>query len=80
MSDLGSIIVDYINAELLNGIATVDREDDLLASGLVDSFAIMWLVAFVEEQAGRKIPAEDLVIENFRTVRSIEEYLGRTSA
>ena len=75
--DIGKKIVDYINEELLNGVAEVDRTDDLLASGLVDSFAIMWLVAFVEEQSGTTIPPDDLVIENFRTVAAIEEYLAR---
>ena len=75
--DIGAKIVDYINEELLNGVAEVDRTDDLLASGLVDSFAIMWLVAFVEEQSGMTIPPDDLVIDNFRTVAAIEDYLAR---
>ena len=79
-SDIGNSIVEYINDELLNGVAEVDRNDDLLASGLVDSFAIMWLVAFVEEQSGLTIPPDDLVIDNFRTVAAIEEYLSRQPA
>jgi acyl carrier protein len=80
VSEIGNKITEYINSELLNGAVAVDRNDDLLASGLVDSFAIMWLVAFVEEQSGLTIPADDLVIDNFRTVVAIENYLESRSA
>ncbi len=80
VSEIGGRIVEYINSELLNGISVVNRDDDLLESGLVDSFAIMWLVAFVEEQAEIKIPPDDLVIQNFRTVSAIEKYLDTRAA
>ncbi len=78
MTETGNKIIAYINTELLDGDVAVGRDDDLLASGLVDSFAIMWLVSFVEGEAGIKIPPADLVIENFRTVAAIEAYLERT--
>jgi acyl carrier protein len=48
----------------------------LFDSGLVDSLAIVQLIAFVERTTGREIPARMVVMKHFRTVLAICESFG----
>lgn len=72
-------IIKYIQENLLSkkGEIELSPEDDLLGSGLLDSLGVMRLVGFVEETFNIKIPAEDIVIENFMDVKSITKYIER---
>jgi acyl carrier protein len=40
----------------------------------------MSIVFFVEQELGLKIPAEDVTIENFETLDTIDAYLARRRA
>lgn len=57
----------------------VEPEEPLL-NGLVDSTGVLRLVVFAEEQFGVAIADEDLVPENFATVRSLGELVERKRA
>ena len=74
----------YISEELLGQATGAGRpiapDEDLLGSGLVDSLGIMSIVFFVEQELGLKIPAEDVTIENFETLETIDAYLARRRA
>ena len=72
-------IIKYIQENLLSkkGEIELSPEDDLLGSGLLDSMGVMRLVGFVEETFNIKIPAEDIVIDNFMDVKSITNYIER---
>ena len=74
-----AIIIKYIQNNLLSGKGEIELspEDDLLASGLIDSMGVMRLVGFVEETFKIKIPPEDIVIENFMDVKAITNYVER---
>ena len=66
----------YLCVEILNGEpGSVGVEEDLLAGGLVDSMGMMRLIRYIEAQFDLKIPAEDLVFENFATLEAIGGYL-----
>ncbi len=69
----------YIVDELLNGNMDVSTDDNLLADGMVDSLGMLRLVAHIEEWLDIKIPHSDLVIENFRTIGDINQYLEQRS-
>ena len=77
-NDSAQAIVDFVATELVGGPAgaEIDADSDLLASGLIDSLAIMRLVTFVEKSHGVSIHPADITIENFTTVRRIVSYLG----
>lgn len=65
----------YIDEQLLNGRNTqIADQDDLLESG-IDSVGMMALVLFIEEEWKVAVPPEDVIIENFQSVASIEAYL-----
>ncbi len=70
-------IVNYIETELVVSDESLEitPDDDLLGSGLVDSLGMMKLISFIEKEFELKIPAEDMVIENFMTVSCISTYL-----
>ena len=49
----------------------VDGDTPLFETGLVDSMAILELIAFVEEATGRTISARQVHLKNFGTVDRI---------
>jgi len=68
----------YIASDILNESDRVIGDDeDLLASGLLDSLSVMSVIHFIEQELGIDVPAEDVTIENFVSLRAIDAYLGR---
>lgn len=65
----------YISNEFADGDGSIGSEDDLLASGRIDSMGIMRLVAFLESEFDISVPPEDLTIENFETASTIARYV-----
>jgi acyl carrier protein len=59
-------------------IKSLEPDEDLLGSGIIDSLAILKLVTFLEETFGIKVNDEDIVPENFQNLKSIVEYVERT--
>jgi len=43
----------------------------IIEQGLVDSLGLFKLIAFIEERLGVKIAPEEIVLENFATLRAI---------
>jgi acyl carrier protein len=70
----------YITEELLgqSGSAAggIAPDEDLLG-GRIDSLGIMSIVFFIEQELGIRIPPEDVTIEHFRTIETIDAYLSR---
>ncbi len=52
-------------------------EDSLLSRGLLDSMSILKTVTFCEEQFGITIPDEDVLPDNFESVRAIAKLVER---
>ena len=71
------ILKRYISKDLLDNRLEIEADDDLLGDNLVDSMGIMWLIAFIEEKFAINVPPEDVTIENFRTVQTIDAYLNK---
>lgn len=66
----------YIQSDIASDPSlSISDDDDLLGSGIIDSMGIMKLVAFIENEAGVKIPPGEMVIENFKSLNAIEHYL-----
>lgn len=49
----------------------ITEDTDLIESGIVNSFAIVDLVLFIEEQLGIQIDMEDPLLESVRSVRAM---------
>ena len=71
----------YIAHDLLNqGQLVIADDEDLLGSGLLDSLSVMSLVHFIEQELHIAVPAEDVTIENFVSLSSIDRYLAERGA
>jgi acyl carrier protein len=72
-----SVIADYINREGSSkpDMPPVTKDTALIESGIIDSLSMLKLVVFIEERFSVKVPAEDVVPENFETVEAICRYL-----
>jgi len=58
----------------------VADDEDLFASGLVNSLFAMQLVLFVEKDFSIKVDNEDLDLDNFRSVSAISGFIQRKLA
>ena len=68
-------ILEFINREILNGLHTIDENQELLISGTLDSLSVMRVVSYLEREAGITIPPLDIALENFRSVNAMCDYL-----
>ena len=66
-----------LKALIADSDLVIGEDDDLLASGLIDSLGAMALIHFIERDLGIDVPAEDVTIEHFASLRAIDAYLGR---
>jgi acyl carrier protein len=73
-AELESFIVEEI--ALGQGPPSLAPDDDLLASGLIDSLGVTQLVAFLEERFGIAVTDADLVPANFRSLEQMEAYIA----
>ena len=69
----------YVGEEIIqDGNSDVLTENgSLLESGMIDSLGIIQLVSFIEENYQIKIDGEELIQENFETLRSISDMVSR---
>jgi acyl carrier protein len=78
--DRKTVLVDFIKNEVMrNKNAKLNEDEDLLSAGILDSLAILQLVAYIEDQFGIKIPDEDVVFENFQSINALSSYLEQFS-
>ena len=55
---------------------SIDYEDDLFASGLLDSLGVMRLIRFIEATYHCSIPVEDIIPEHFSSIQRISAYVS----
>jgi acyl carrier protein len=81
MMEQKQMLKNFILAELLNGqnLVSLDDDEDLLISGLIDSLGVVRLINFIEQSLEMSIPPEDVTLENFQTVGCISKYLSQFS-
>jgi acyl carrier protein len=74
--DRKAAIAEYIKNEIMrNKNAKLGDNEDLLSAGILDSLAILQLVAYIEKAFGIQVPDEDVVYDNFKSVNALVTYL-----
>jgi acyl carrier protein len=69
-------VLDFLNEQAETaGAPRPGDSDDLFASGVLDSFALVDFVALLEDECGIKIPDSDVNPGNFQTIETIERYV-----
>jgi methoxymalonate biosynthesis acyl carrier protein len=76
------IIKEKIIDHLAQSVADTDIPDDqdIFASGLVNSLFAMQLVLFIEKEFQVKVEDEDLDINNFNTIAAMVGFIGRKTS
>jgi acyl carrier protein len=78
MSQNESALTDVIRQEILHGRkVALEPEQDLLSDGILDSLGILRVVSFIEQKLGVKVPDEDVVFENFNSIRAMADYVAQ---
>lgn len=68
----------YIADTILEGDAgELDADTPLLAWGVLDSLAMVDLLAFIEHELGVRIPDEEVMPQNFSTLAAIGQLVRR---
>ncbi len=77
VTEVRESLTRFVTAELIGAGDDVElsADENLLLSGKVDSFGMMRLVAFIDEQFGFAVPPEDVTIENFMSINTIANYV-----
>lgn len=74
--DREAALMEFVGEELLRGRKSdLSPDEDLLSTGIIDSLGILRLVSFIEERFGIQVPDEDVVYENFSSVKALVDYL-----
>lgn len=74
-------IREHIQLDILNDPQqTIQDDQDLLLSGMLDSLGVIRLVAWLEKQCTITVPAEDVLVEHFGSLLQIQAYLQQRTA
>lgn len=65
----------FVEREIVRGGATVAADEELIDSGILDSAGIAHLLAFLEERYTIAVSDADLVLENFESIYSINDFI-----
>jgi acyl carrier protein len=76
--DVGSEVEGFILEKVTLDGEKIARDEDLLASDILDSMAIVELVSFLEARFGIQVSDDDLMPENFKTIDGIVAFVERT--
>jgi acyl carrier protein len=69
-------IKDFLKTEIIGDPKIeIENNEDLLGGGLMNSMGLMRLIAFIENDFGFKIPPQDMVIDHFRDIEAITDYI-----
>jgi len=73
MEDIREAVLEYVIDEYIDEDDDIEVEADtaLISSGIVDSFSMVSLKAFLERRYDIKIPDDDATPEAFDTVNAI---------
>lgn len=70
-------LIDFINKRFGTENEDLDENRLLFSTGILDSFDMMEMITFIENQCGFKIKALDVNLDNLDSVRRILEYVGK---
>ena len=78
MDEIRDAVLEYVKDEYVeDDDEDVTYDTRLISSGLVDSFSMVSLKAFIEKKYSLSLPDEDATPEAFDTVNSIVELVKK---
>ena len=80
MASFQDELVEIIAQESGLDAAGLRVSSGLMSAGVLDSFALVSVITFVEERIGGEVPPSDLSFENFDSIAGICAYVERALA
>lgn len=71
--------VDLVSQYILDnvGMDSIDFDMDIFEEGLVSSLFAIELMTFIEKNFAIKVTMEDLDMNNFKTINSIQSFINK---
>jgi len=79
MSVTADQIVSFLRESLDVDTSAFGFGDPLFSAGIIDSFALVSILTFVEESCGVRIAPNDVTLENFDSVDRIVAFVARAN-
>lgn len=73
MSDINMMLRQFLMSFFQCG--ELQDDDDIFSMGFVNSLFAMQLIMFIEKKFSISVTAEEMNLENFRTVNKIEAFI-----
>jgi len=74
MKEINDTILHFLKAEgFLNEKISLQENDSLSETGIIDSITLLQLIDFLEEKYNIQIPVEMITPENFDTLEGISQ-------
>ena len=71
-------LLEFFEYDLGLDISDITNETTLFSSGIIDSFALVSMMSFIETEANIRIGPADVTLENLDTVQRILDYVERS--
>jgi acyl carrier protein len=72
-------LLKFMQEELGIDTANVDAGTSLFSAGIIDSFALVSLITFIEERCSLRMQPTDVTVDNMDSVDRILAYVERTA-
>lgn len=76
----GAVLIEFLENDLGVDVTGVDGDTALFSSQLVDSFALVTLMMFLERQAEIRIVPADVNLDNMDSINKMLAYVGAKKA
>lgn len=78
MDAIRSQLIEFICQSYMVSEEEIDLDESLLDQGIIDSFGLVELSAFIERSFVFKITDDDMTRENFGSVNKMVHYISRS--
>ena len=75
---VGEEIINFlVERKFIKTANELNNEDSLLEKGVIDSAGMLELVSFIEAEYSIKIDEDELMPENFDSLKAIQDFITR---
>ncbi len=67
-------LLEYLSNHARDDLSEVTEDTELFSSGLIDSFAMVDLLLFLEKHTGARLGPEDIDLDNLDTIGRIIKF------
>jgi len=71
------LLLRFLSDELNIDATTIAADDPLFSSGIIDSFALITLMTYLESQCGFRIAPMEVTLDNFDSIERILRFAER---